>query len=199
MSEHSTITMKKILETYDGFEGIKTLVDVGGGIGASLHAIVSKYPSIKGINFDLPHVINNALSYPGVEHVGGDMFQSVPKGDAIFMKWICHSFNDQHCFKFLKKCYESLPENGKVIAADCIHSDYPDASAATKFAALFDCFMLRGNLGRERNLRPWQRVLDFKPSKLNVLLLTPISWSFSRVLDSLPSRLNKDQMETSIP
>ncbi|KAL4309293.1 hypothetical protein GQ457_01G038910 [Hibiscus cannabinus] len=157
MSEHSTITMKKILETYDGFEGIKTLVDVGGGIGASLHAIVSKYPSIKSINFDLPHVINNAPSYPGVEHVGGDMFQSVPKGDVIFMKWICHSFNDQHCLKFLKKCYESLPENGKVIVADCLHSDYPDASPATK---------------------------------LNVLLLAPISWSFSRVLDSLPSRLN---------
>ncbi|KAK8577732.1 hypothetical protein V6N13_027998 [Hibiscus sabdariffa] len=86
MSDHSTITMKKILETYDGFEGIKTLVDVGGGIGASLRAIVSKYPTIKGINFDLPYVIKNAPSYPGVEHVGGDMFESVPKGDAIFMK-----------------------------------------------------------------------------------------------------------------
>ncbi|KAK9026124.1 hypothetical protein V6N11_038970 [Hibiscus sabdariffa] len=138
MSGHSTITMKKILETYDGFEGIKTLVDVGGGIGASLHAIVSKYPSIKGINFDLPHVINNAPSYPGVEH------------------WICHSFNDENCLKFLKKCYESLLENGKVIVADCIHSDYPDASPATKFAALFDCFMLRGNLGRERTSKEFE-------------------------------------------
>ncbi|KAK8514397.1 hypothetical protein V6N13_063289 [Hibiscus sabdariffa] len=145
MSDHSTITMKKILATYDGFEGIKTLVNVGGGTGVSLRTIVSKYPTIKGINFDLPHVINNAPSYPGVEHVGGDMFASVPKGDAIFMK-------------VLKKCHESLPENGKVIVADSNHLDYPDASTATKFAALFDCFMMRGggNLGRERTAKEFE-------------------------------------------
>ncbi|KAK8514402.1 hypothetical protein V6N13_063294 [Hibiscus sabdariffa] len=158
MSDHSTITMKKILETYHGFEGIKTLVDVGGGIGTSLHSIVSKYPTIKGINFDLPHVIKNAPSYPGVEHVGGNMFESVPKGDAIFMKWICHNYSDERCLKILKKCHEALPEKGKVIVADSNHSDYPDASTATKFAALFDCFMMRGggNLGRERTAKEFE-------------------------------------------
>ncbi|KAL3653728.1 Caffeic acid 3-O-methyltransferase [Castilleja foliolosa] len=101
MSNHSTILMKKILDIYDGFEGLNTVVDVGGGIGATLDMIVSKHPSIKGINFDLPHVINDAPSYPGIEH-GGDMFVSVPKGDAIFMKWICHDWSDEHCLKFLK-------------------------------------------------------------------------------------------------
>ncbi|KAK8560791.1 hypothetical protein V6N13_026226 [Hibiscus sabdariffa] len=145
MSDHSTITMKKILETYDIFEGIKTLVDVGGSIGALLHVIVSKYPTIKGNNFDLPYVIKNAPSYPGVEYVGGDMFETVPKGDVIFMK-------------ILKKCYEALPENGKVIVTDSNHSDYPDASTATKFAALFDCFMMRGDgyLGRERTAKEFE-------------------------------------------
>ncbi|KAL8162206.1 hypothetical protein V2J09_013695 [Rumex salicifolius] len=57
-------------------EGISTLVDVGGGIGSSLNMIISSYPSIKGVNFDLPHVVHNAPAYPGVEHVGGDMFSS---------------------------------------------------------------------------------------------------------------------------
>ena len=65
MSNHSTITMKKILETYKGFEGLTSLVDVGGGIGATLKMIVSKYPNLKGINFDLPHVIEDAPSHPG--------------------------------------------------------------------------------------------------------------------------------------
>ncbi|PIN26890.1 Caffeate O-methyltransferase [Handroanthus impetiginosus] len=74
MYEESTIILKKILEKYKGFEGLKSLVDVGGGIGASLRMIISKYPSIKGINFDLPHVIQNAPSYPGMEHISGDMF-----------------------------------------------------------------------------------------------------------------------------
>ncbi|PIA40018.1 hypothetical protein AQUCO_02500025v1 [Aquilegia coerulea] len=67
MSNHSTITMKKILELYNGFEGLNCLVDVGGGIGSTSNMIVSKHPSIKAINFDLPHVIANAPEYPGNE------------------------------------------------------------------------------------------------------------------------------------
>ncbi|KAK9163834.1 hypothetical protein Syun_004736 [Stephania yunnanensis] len=87
-SDHTAIVMRRILDKYKGFENVKVVVDVGGGIGTNINMIVSKYPTIKGINFDLPRVVETALSYPGVEHVGGDMFASVPKGDAIFMKSI---------------------------------------------------------------------------------------------------------------
>jgi hypothetical protein len=66
MADICTIEMKKILEKYKGFEGISMLVDVGGGIGQSLNMIISKYPSIKGINFDLPQVIQHAPIYPGI-------------------------------------------------------------------------------------------------------------------------------------
>ena len=65
MADLSTIIMKKILEVYQGFEGLTSLVDVGGGTGKCLSMIISKYPSIKGINFDLPHVTQSAPSYPG--------------------------------------------------------------------------------------------------------------------------------------
>ena len=57
--------MKKILKLYKGFEHFKQLVDVGGGLGVNLNLITSLYPHIKGINFDLPHVIEDAPSYPG--------------------------------------------------------------------------------------------------------------------------------------
>ncbi|KEH20128.1 caffeic acid O-methyltransferase [Medicago truncatula] len=86
MISYTKIVMKKVLESYNGFKGIKRLVDVGGGLGININLITSKHPHIHGINFDLPHVIQHAPSYPGVEHVDGDMFKSVPKGDAIFMK-----------------------------------------------------------------------------------------------------------------
>lgn len=118
--DYSGVLINKVLEVYDGFQGLQTLVDMGGGLGATLSIIVSKYPGIKGINFDLPHVVKDAPSYPGVVHVGGDMFKSVPKGDAIFMKNILHNWSDEECVRMLKKCYESLPENGKVIIADHI-------------------------------------------------------------------------------
>ncbi|KAA8533524.1 hypothetical protein F0562_031042 [Nyssa sinensis] len=116
MSNHSTITMKKILETYNGFDGLASVVDVGGGTGATLNMILSKYPAIKGINFDLPHVIEDAPSYPGVEHVGGDMFVSVPKADAIFMKWICHDWSDEALPEIFEELLRSTSRQWK---SDC--------------------------------------------------------------------------------
>lgn len=66
MINHTTLVMKKVVECYRGFEDIKRLVDVGGGLGININLITSKYPHIQGINFDLPHVIENAPSYPGM-------------------------------------------------------------------------------------------------------------------------------------
>ncbi|XP_048227335.1 caffeic acid 3-O-methyltransferase-like isoform X2 [Ricinus communis] len=86
MAGLSTVIMNAILETYKGFEGITSLVDVGGGTGKVLHMIISKYPSIKGINFDLPHVIESAPPILGIQHVGGDMLTGIPTGEAIMIK-----------------------------------------------------------------------------------------------------------------
>ncbi|KAG8390466.1 hypothetical protein BUALT_Bualt01G0086200 [Buddleja alternifolia] len=156
MSGNSIITMKKILENYKGFEGLKTVVDVGGGIGASLKMITSKYPSIKGINFDLPHVIRRAPSYPGVEHIGGDMFVGVPKGEAIFMKWICHDWSDEHCLKILKNCYEALPTYGKVIVAERLLPDNPNKEL-TSLCFNLDMVMLANNPGgKERTEKEFE-------------------------------------------
>ena len=66
MADLSTIIMKKILEVYQGFEGLTSLVDVGGGTGKCLSMIISKNASIKGINFDSPHVTQSAPSYLGI-------------------------------------------------------------------------------------------------------------------------------------
>lgn len=65
LSDCSSITMKKILEIYKGFEGVGSLVDVGGGTGAVISMIASKYSSMKCLNFDLPHVIKEAPPYAG--------------------------------------------------------------------------------------------------------------------------------------
>ncbi|KAL6349293.1 hypothetical protein AAG906_033949 [Vitis piasezkii] len=143
--------MNKILETYKGFEGLKSLVDVAGGNGSVLNFIVSRYPSIKGINFDLAPVIEKLPSYPGIEHVAGDMFTSVPKGDAIFMKNILHSWSDEHCVKLLRNCYHALPDNGKVIVVDAVIPDAPEPSAQVKSTYQLDLFMMNLNPdGKER-------------------------------------------------
>ncbi|XP_042495637.1 caffeic acid 3-O-methyltransferase-like [Macadamia integrifolia] len=157
MSNLSTSIMKKILNTYKGFEGLTSLVDVGGGVGTTLNMIVSMYPSLKGINFDLPHVIANAPSYTGIEHVSGDMFVSVPKADAVFMKWICHNWSDQHCLKFLKNCYDSMPDNGKVIVVDGLLPAIPEATRAAQSQIQMDCIMLAHcSGGKERTQKEFE-------------------------------------------
>lgn len=142
MINHTKVVVQKVLEYYRGFEDLKTLVDTGGGLGITLGLITTKYPNLKGINYDLPHVIEHAPTYPGVEHIGGDMFESVPNGDAIFMKWILHDWDDDHCVKLLKNCYKALPENGKVIAVDAILPMNPDHSSPTKHTTQVDLFTL---------------------------------------------------------
>ncbi|KAH9781383.1 Flavone 3'-O-methyltransferase 1 [Citrus sinensis] len=147
MYNYTTLVIQKILEAYKGFEHMELLVDVGGCLGNTLKAITSKYPHIKGINFDLPRVIQHAPKYPGVEHVGGDMFQNVPKGDAIFVKWILHDWSDEHCLKLLKNCYKSIPEDGKVIVVESILPDLPDTSTRSKKNFQTDVLMMTQNPG----------------------------------------------------
>ncbi|KAI4335094.1 hypothetical protein L6164_013773 [Bauhinia variegata] len=146
----TTMVMKKIAEIYKGFKGINTLVDVGGGLGLTLKLIISKHQHIHGINFDLPHVIQLAPPYPGVEHVEGDMFESVPKGDAIFMKWILHDWSDELCLKVLKNCYDAIPQDGKVIAVEGILPVLPETSAATKSISQLDVQIMVNAGGKER-------------------------------------------------
>ncbi|KAF5460463.1 hypothetical protein F2P56_020327 [Juglans regia] len=154
MKSLSPTLMEKILETYKGFEGLKSLVDVGGHDGTILNIIISKYPSIKGVNFDMASVIEKSPPYPGIEHVAGDMFVSIPKGDAIFMKWIIHHYNDEDSLKVLKNCYEALPEHGKVILVDMVVPEVPETSAAHKSLFQFYLFIMNANpQGKERTER----------------------------------------------
>lgn len=83
----ATITMKAVTQCYeDGLAHIGSLVDVGGGTGTAIAEVVKAFPHVRGINFDLPHVIATAPEIPGVSHVAGDMFREVPKADAVMMK-----------------------------------------------------------------------------------------------------------------
>ncbi|MCL7039819.1 hypothetical protein MKW94_024851 [Papaver nudicaule] len=88
----TVMIINEMLSHYtDGFNGVGSLVDVGGGTGTLLAEIVKAYPSIQGINFDLPHVVATCTDFPGVKHVGGDMFVDIPEADAVIMKVRQHS------------------------------------------------------------------------------------------------------------
>ncbi|KAK3194500.1 hypothetical protein Dsin_025810 [Dipteronia sinensis] len=89
----------------------------------------------------------------GVEHVGGDMFESVPKGDAIFMKWILHDWSDEHCLTLLKNCYKSIPDDGIVIVVEAILPVLPETNATTKATSQIDVLMMTQDPGGKERTR----------------------------------------------
>lgn len=151
MAQQTMMVISKLLERFKGFDGISVLVDVGGGTGATLEMITSRYKHIRGINFDLPHALSEAPAIPGVQHVPGNMFEEVPYGDAIFLKSILHLQNDDDCIKILRNCHRALPKHGKVIAMEIVLPAIPKAAPMVQNPFCFDVIMLnnfRG--GKER-------------------------------------------------
>ncbi|KAF6134372.1 hypothetical protein GIB67_005764 [Kingdonia uniflora] len=147
MSGVSVPFMKAIMDGYDGFgfdgKKIQRLVDVGGSGGDCLRMILRKYSHVvEGINFDLPEVVAKAPKIPGVTHVGGDMFKEIPKGDAIFMKWVLTTWTDDECEKIMKNCYEALPVGGKLIACEPVLPLDSDSSHRTRALLAGDIFVM---------------------------------------------------------
>ncbi|KAI9119966.1 hypothetical protein K1719_008935 [Acacia pycnantha] len=182
MADISCIHMKEMLEKYKGFEGISTLVDVAGGIGQTLKMIISKYPSIQAINFDLPDVVQHAPPYPGIKHVGGNMFEGVPEGDAIMMKFTTHNWGDEKCLQVLKNCHKSLKKGGKLIIIDVImpeiiRGNNNASDEGHKFAAILDTVMLMLAGGKERTEREFEalgKVAGFSSYRVAARLLSSV-------------------------
>ncbi|KAK4380874.1 Acetylserotonin O-methyltransferase [Sesamum angolense] len=119
---HARASTKAIIDYCpEAFQGISCLVDVGGHQGTAVGMLVKAFPWIKGINFDRPDVVSEAPPIDGIEHVGGDMFESVPKADAVMLMWILHDWSDSLCIDILKKCKEAVPaDTGKVIIVEAV-------------------------------------------------------------------------------
>ncbi|KAJ4707481.1 caffeic acid 3-O-methyltransferase-like [Melia azedarach] len=150
MSGLSVPFMKVILDNYDGFKGVERLVDVGGCGGDCLKMILQKHHHIRqGINFDLPEFVANAPDIPGVTHIGGDMYKSVPAGDAIFMKWIL-TWSDNECKLILENCYKALPAGGKLIACEPLLPEESDDSCRTHTLLGADIFLMTMYKGKQR-------------------------------------------------
>ncbi|RDX97876.1 hypothetical protein CR513_19299, partial [Mucuna pruriens] len=159
MADICTLEMNRILQVYKGFEGVSTLVDVGGCTGQNLHMIISKHSTIKGINFDLPQVVEKAPAYPGIQHVGGDMYSYVPEGDAIILKAVLHNWTDEQCLSILRNCHNALPQNGKVIVIEFI---VPEASESnvSKLVSTLDNLMYMTSGGKERTEKEYEALCN---------------------------------------
>src|SRR4051812_9760594 len=153
MTMFSAMVIPAVLEVYD-FDGIGTIVDIAGGHGRVLTSILQKHPSMRGVLFDLDHVLAGAR--PAIESLGlsdrcrtvsGDFFKSVPEGgDAYIMKHIIHDWDDDQAATILKNIRSAMNRGGRVILLESVVApgNQPD------FAKLIDLEMLLMPGGRER-------------------------------------------------
>ena len=163
------------IKAYD-FADIKVLADVGGGNGSNLISILQACPNLKGILFDVPHVVENARARieqasltDRCELVGGDFFQSVPAGaDAYLMRHIIHDWNDEKSLQILKNCHAALPVNGKLLVMESVIDPGNDPFAG-KFV---DLVMLLVTGGKERTAAEFQTLYKQAGFKLARILPT---------------------------
>ncbi|XP_031284084.1 trans-resveratrol di-O-methyltransferase-like [Pistacia vera] len=144
------------------FEGLDSLVDVGGGTGSFSRIISAVFPHMNCTVFDLPHIVANLPESKNLKFKGGDMFQSIPPADAFLFKLVFHAFGDEDCVKVLKKCREataSKGKGGKVIIIDIVIDEKKDEHELTEAKLFFDMLMMVVVTGRERNEKEWERLI----------------------------------------
>jgi hypothetical protein len=161
MTGLSAIDGPAVADAYN-FDGIQTIVDIGGGRGLLLATLLQKNPHLKGTLYEMPHVLAGAKSgalKPFTDRcslASGDMFSSVPAGaDAYIMKHIIHDWPDDACIKILKACRQGVNPGGKLLVVDCVIQPGNDFSPG-KF---LDLQMLIFPSGRERTETQFRELL----------------------------------------
>jgi O-methyltransferase/methyltransferase family protein len=188
MTGFSTTLMPAVLEAYD-FSGINTLVDIAGGHGAVLSAILKKYSSMKGILFDLDHVIAGANARLEAEGVAdrvktatGDFFKAVPAGgDAYLMKHIIHDWDDDKATVILKNIRAVLPASGRVLLLESVIP----VGNEPGFGKILDLEMLVMPGGRERTEEEFRRL--FRGAGFELSRIVPTQSPLS-VVEARPGR-----------
>ncbi|KAL1565877.1 trans-resveratrol di-O-methyltransferase [Salvia divinorum] len=141
------------------FEGVGTVVDVGGGIGATARGFAAEFPGSEWVVLDLPRVVEGLEGSEKLRFVGGDMIESIPQADAVFLKWVLHDWSDEDCVKILKNCKEAIStKGGKVILVELVVEDREEDDKATETQLLFDLKMMAVINGKERNEKEWAKL-----------------------------------------
>ncbi|RYR60354.1 hypothetical protein Ahy_A04g017438 [Arachis hypogaea] len=154
------------------FEGLESIVDVGGGNGTISKIISDMFPKLKCIVFDLPHVVENfsGTTSNNLSFVGGDMFNYICicklQGKLLFLfqlnsnLWILHDWDEEHCVKILKKCKDAISNNtkgGKAIVIDLVINEKQDEFGLTQMKLRMDIAMTTLN-GKERSEEEFKKL-----------------------------------------
>jgi len=179
-----------LLGAYD-FSRFGVVVDVGGGNGALLVALLRAHPELRGILLDLPYAITaaeetlrKAKMTDRCTLIAGSFFESVPEGgDAYVMKRIIHDWDDEHALSILRSCRAAMTSGAKLLVLDEVMPERADPDAAGSF--MLDIEMLVATPGgRERTEREFAGLLDEAGFRLSRVV--PTSFMRLAVVEALP-------------
>ena len=176
MTSITTGFIGPVLAAYD-FGESGTLADIGGGHGFLLTAILQKHPGLRGIVFDLPHVVEGAK--PRIESLGlasrceiasGDFFQIVPHAESYVLKSIIHDWDDTRAITILKNCAAAMRGNsGRVILLEFVI----DPGNEPSLGKWIDLEMLTMAGGRERTEAEYAELFAKAGLRLARVVRTP--------------------------
>jgi O-methyltransferase domain len=175
-----------MLDAYD-FSGIGVLADIGGGNGSLIAAVLARYPNMKGILFDLGHVVGRAkenLKAAGLDGrcsvIEGSFFETIPGGaDVYLFRHIIHDWTDEQCTQILGHCRKVIPANGKLLIVDSV----VPAGNAPSLSKDIDIIMLTYPGGQERTEAQFRALL--KTSGFELESVTPTT-SIVSVVEGKP-------------
>lgn len=176
-----------VVAAYD-FSGARTVVDVAGGQGSLLAAILAANPTARGVLFDLPHVIamarrtfENAGLAERCELAGGDFFAAVPAGGDIYMlKKVIHDWDDAQAPAILRTCRAAVPAHGRLLLIELV---IPSGNAPS-FGKLLDLLMLVYPGGRERTEAEHRNLLGSAGFRLERVIPTASTVS---IVEAVPA------------
>ena len=186
MAEFSRLETAAIVASYE-FSQARRIVDLGGGDGTLLNAILLAHAGIAGTIFDQPHVIDRArprIAGAGLgdrcEAIPGDFFQEVPPGgDLYILKWIVHDWPDDDAVTILRNCRKVMSPSSRLLLIERLvpSGDTPHSSKIMDFTML----VVLG--GRERTRDEYATLLARAGLRLTRTTPTPTQVS---IIEAVP-------------
>ena len=174
-----------VLAAYD-FSGVAVVVDVGGGQGRLLNALIGASPVLHGILFDRPEVIDEVRARreelgldDRIELVSGDFFSAIPPADLYVLFNVIHDWSDDEAACILKTCRSAMLEGGSILVVEQIVPEW-DEWSSIKFG---DLEMMVLTHGRERTAAEFQSL--FATAELRLERLIP-TFSELSILEARP-------------
>lgn len=188
MTSLSSFAAPGIASAYD-FGRWGSIMDVAGGNGVLLAAILRAHPKLRGVLADQQHVLERASQrgFLGGELQGRstmevcDLFHNIPAGSrAYLMKSVIHDWNDEDAQCILRQCRKVVPSNGAVLL---VEFDLPESGAASR-GKFTDVSMMVMTGGKERTIAEYGALFSAAGFRLGHVAPTPSGFN---VIEALPA------------